>query len=313
MSYKYFFDPFQYEGGAGAGGAAGAGAATGGQAAAASSGAVDGVGTASTGHSNNGMANNNASDAGEQPSTRITSNTLEDKRRAFDNLVNGEYKDQFSERMQQVINRRFKESKQQAAQLEGQGKIMQLLAGKYGVDAGDLDGLYKAINADDGFFEEEAAKAGLSVKQFKEMRRMQAETQELRAQIQKQADRQKAQEVYSGWMREAEQVKQMYPEFDLRAELQNEKFGRLLQHGIDVRTAYQVIHQDELMQRGMMAAANNAAAATARNIQSQRARPAENGAGSPAAATVKVDVNKMTKADRDALIERARRGETISF
>lgn len=310
MSYKYYFDPFRYEGGAGAGGAAGAGAAGGGQAAAAQAGEGAAMREMAGGNGQQG-GDEGIPDAGEKPSTHVTSNTLEDKRRAFNDLVNGEYKDQFTERMQQVINRRFKESKQQAAQLEGQGKIMQLLAGKYGVDAGDLDGLYKAINQDDAFFEEEAARAGLNVKQFKEMRRLQAETQQLREQVQQQADKQRAQEVYAGWMRQAEQVRQMYPGFDLRAELQNETFGRLLQHGIDVRTAYQVVHQDELMQRGMMAAANNAAAATARDIQSQRARPAENGASSAPAAAVKVDVHKMTKADRDALIERARRGEVI--
>lgn len=318
---KYFFDPFRYEGGAAGGGAgaagAAAGAATTGEAAAPSAGdktvkvlygkQPDAV---TAGQVNGGT---NDLDAEGQPSTHTTSNTLEDKRKAFDQMVNGEYKDQFTERMQQIINRRFKESKQMSAQLQSQGKIMQLLSSKYGVDAGDVDALYSAINQDDAFFEDEASKAGMTVKQFKEMRQLQAERDQLQAMVRNADQQRQAQETYSRWMQQAEQVKQMYPQFDLRQELTNESFGRLLKAGIDVRTAYQVVHQDELMQKGMMAAANNAAAATAKSIQAQKNRPAENGAGSSPGVIVKSDVSKFTKADRQDIIRRVMRGEKISL
>ena len=43
-----------------------------------------------------------------KPSTKTTSNTLEERRAEFNRLINGEFKDQFSERMQDIINKRFK-------------------------------------------------------------------------------------------------------------------------------------------------------------------------------------------------------------
>ena len=303
--FRYYFDPFRYEGGAGAGAAGTGGAATG-QAAAAQSGAAANAGSGPDAAKGNADAANIPA-AGEEPtSTKVTSNTLEDRRKAFDALINGEYKNEFAERTQQIINRRFRETKQMETQLSDQAEVMQLLAGKYGVDSKDIKGLLSAINQDDAFFEDEAAKAGLSVKQYKEMRRLQADNQALQRQVQ-------AQETYAQWMREAEQVKQLYPEFDLRQELQNDQFGRLLRVGISVQNAYQAIHNDELMQRGMMAASNSAAAAAAKTIQAQRGRPAENGANAGGAVNFKPDVHKLTAKERRELAQRAMRGETISL
>lgn len=310
--FRYYFDPFRYEGGAGAG-AAGTGGAASGQAAAAQSGAVANTGSGPDAARSTADATNIPA-AGEQPtSTQVTSNTLEDKRKAFNDLIKGEYKDQFAEYTQQLINRRFKETKQMESRLQEQDQVMQLLAGKYGVDGKDAKALLSAINQDDAFFEDEAAKAGLSVKQYKEMRRLQADNQALQRQVQESKMQQQAQETYAQWMREAEQVKQLYPEFDLRQELQNDQFGRLLRVGISVQNAYQAIHNDELMQRGMMAASNSAAAAAAKTIQAQRGRPAENGANAGGAVNFKPDVHKLTAKERRELAQRAMRGETISL
>lgn len=310
--FRYYFDPFRYEGGAGAG-AAGTGGAASGQAAAAQSGAAANAGSGpDAAKGAEGAANNPA--AGEElTSTKLTSNTLEDRRKAFDALINGEYKNEFAERTQQIINRRFRETKQMETQLSDQAEVMQLLAGKYGVDSKDIKGLLSAINQDDAFFEDEAAKAGLSVKQYKEMRRLQDKANALQQQLQEAKQQKQAQETYAQWMREADQVKQVYPDFNFQQELQNEQFGRLLRVGIPVMTAYQAIHNDELMQRGMMAASNSAAAAAAKTIQAQRGRPAENGANAGGAVNFKPDVHKLTAKERRELAQRAMRGETISL
>lgn len=310
--FRYYFDPFRYEGGAGAG-AAGTGGAASGQAAAAQSGAVANTGSGPDAARSTADATNIPAAGEELTSTKVTSNTLEDKRQAFNDLIKGEYKDQFAEYTQQLINRRFKETKQMESRLQEQDQVMQLLAGKYGVDGKDAKALLSAINQDDAFFEDEAAKAGLSVKQYKEMRRLQADNQALQRQVQESKMQQQAQETYAQWMREAEQVKQLYPEFDLRQELQNDQFGRLLRVGISVQNAYQAIHNDELMQRGMMAASNSAAAAAAKTIQAQRGRPAENGANAGGAVNFKPDVHKLTAKERRELAQRAMRGETISL
>ena len=256
---------------------------------------------------------NAAGQAAAAPSTKTTSDTLEAKRAAFDEMISGEYRDLYNERVQNIINRRFKESKQQEAALQKQSGLMELLSQRYGVDAADYDGLTKAIAEDDGFFEDAAAKAGLSVSQYKEMRRLQAENAGLRQAAQQQEAQRQAQEQYANWMREAETVKARFPQFDFRAELQNESFGRLLKAGIPVEQAYMVLHQDELMQSAMAATANNVAAATAQSIQARGQRPRENGVSSEGGVTVRSDVTKLTAADRAEIARRVARGDIISF
>ena len=320
------FNPHLFEG---AGGAAAGAAATGAQAAAAQ---VSGANLHSAKSGDQGKPTvlygkqpastsenagvENISDAGgeeSKTSTKTTSNTLEERRAEFNRLINGEFKDQFSERMQDIINKRFKESRQMEERLQKQSGLMNILSQKYGVDASDIDGLSKAIDEDDGFFEEAAAKAGLSVSQYKEMSRLRAENEAMR-QSQQQKDAQvAAQQQMAAWMRDAEAVKAKFPQFDFRAELQNEAFGRLLKAGIPVEQAYTVLHQEELMKNAMAVTANNVAAATADNIRARGNRPQENGASPAPGAIIKSDVNSLTKEDRKNIVRQVRRGANIQF
>ena len=322
----FWFNPHLFEG---TGGAAAGAAATGAQAAAAQ---VSGANLHSAKSGDQGKPTvlygkqpastsenagvENISDAGgeeSKPSTKTTSNTLEERRAEFNRLINGEFKDQFSERMQDIINKRFKESRQMEERLQKQSGLMNILSQKYGVDASDIDGLSKAIDEDDGFFEEAAAKAGLSVSQYKEMSRLRAENEAMR-QSQQQKDAQAAaQQQMAVWMRDAEAVKAKFPQFDFRAELQNEAFGRLLKAGIPVEQAYTVLHQEELMKNAMAVTANNVAAATADNIRARGNRPQENGASPAPGTIIKSDVNSLTKEDRKNIVRLARRGADIRF
>lgn len=322
----FWFNPHLFEG---TGGAAAGAAATGAQAAAAQ---VSGANLHSAKSGDQGKPTvlygkqpastsenagvENISDAGgeeSKTSTKTTSNTLEERRAEFNRLINGEFKDQFSERMQDIINKRFKESRQMEERLQKQSGLMNILSQKYGVDASDIDGLSKAIDEDDGFFEEAAAKAGLSVSQYKEMSRLRAENEAMR-QSQQQKDAQAAaQQQMAVWMRDAEAVKAKFPQFDFRAELQNEAFGRLLKAGIPVEQAYTVLHQEELMKNAMAVTANNVAAATADNIRARGNRPQENGASPAPGTIIKSDVNSLTKEDRKNIVRLVRQGAHIQF
>ena len=56
--------------------------------------------------------------AKSQPDVTTTSNTLEQKKAAFEELINGEYKDIYTEKFQEVFNRRFKEAKNNENRLQ---------------------------------------------------------------------------------------------------------------------------------------------------------------------------------------------------
>ena len=231
----------------------------------------------------------------------------------FEALIKGQYKAQYDARMQKTIQQRLKGSKETVDKYNALQPVLETLAKKHGVDASDIEALQKAIEADDYYFEDEALERGLSVKQLKEIRSMERENAELRKQMQEQQTQENANKLYAGWMTQAEEAKKVYPSFDLRAEMNNPQFVNLLRSNIDVRTAYEVLHKDEIIPAAMQFTAKTVESKIAKKIAANGARPAENGMSSGSPAVVKSDVSKLSKADRDEIIRRVARGEKIRF
>lgn len=256
--------------------------------------------------------------AAVQTETKVTASTAEDRKAAFENLINGEYKAEFGDRVQQLINKRFKESKQQEEKLTALQPVLDALGSKYGVDVSDLDKLKTAIEEDDSFYQEAADKEGVTVEQLKRMRQLERENAEFRAAREQQQRHEQAANVYAKWEQEGQTVKQLYGDFDLRTECQHPETGRdfvrLLQNGIDVRTAYEVIHKDELLSGAISYAVQSTQKRTMDNIRAKGMRPQENGAGgSIATQIVKNDPSKWTKADRAEVARRVMRGERVEL
>jgi hypothetical protein len=105
----------------------------------------------------------------------------------------------------------------------------------------------------------------------------------------------------------------VYPSFDLRAEMQNPQFVDLLRNNVPVRTAYEVIHKDDIIAGAMQFAAKTAEQKVTNKVIANGARPAENGNSSQGATVVKSDVSQLSKADRQEIIRRVQRGEKIRF
>lgn len=236
-----------------------------------------------------------------------------DRSAEFEKLIKGEYKDLYDQRVQDTIQKRLKGSKENEAKLNALTPTLEMLARKYGVDASDIDALNKAIEDDDTYYEQEALEKGVSVEQLKEIRKMEKENADLKRQMQEQTAKEKGAQLYAQWMDQAEKAKSVYPSFDLNAEMQNPKFRDLLRSNIDVRTAYEVIHKDDIIHGAMQFAAKTVEQKTTNKIMANGARPNENGISSQSAAQVKSDVSQLTKADRAEIIRRVARGEKIRF
>ena len=237
-----------------------------------------------------------------------------DRQAAFEALIKGEYKDLYDAKMQDTIQKRLKSSKETVDRYNALTPTLELLAQKYGVkDFNDIEALNKAIEDDDSYFEDEALEKGMTVEQLKEMRQMERENAELKRQMQEQKTQENASKLYSAWMQQAEEAKKVYPSFDLRAEMNNPKFVDLLKSNIDVRTAYEVLHKDEIIPAAMQFTAKTVEQKLTNKIIANGARPTENGMNSQSAAVVKSDVSQLSKADRAEIIRRVRNGEKIRF
>lgn len=289
-----------FDGGAGGAGSAG-GAGNGG--APSSGGAGDG-----NGPSDGAQITSDAA-AGSDETVGVVSDDAKARRDRFDALINGEYKDLYAEKTQKMIDRRFRQTKELEEREKQAAPILERLSQKYGQK--DPAKLLEAIDNDDAYYEEEAEERGMTVDQLKAFKRLERENESFRKAAEEQEKRDKAREIYSSWMREAEEVKTVYPQFDLDAECANEDFLRLLQANVDVKTAYEVVHRDELISGALAETARKTREAVVNDIRSRGMRPSENGVDASAAAVTKPDVNKMTKADREEIERRVLRGERI--
>ena len=240
-----------------------------------------------------------------------TSDTLEARRKAYNDLINGEYKDLDQERFQQVFDRRFKQVKGMETELAAHKPIIDKLMARYGVD--DISKLEKALNEDTEYWERVAEEKGMTVEQYHATQRLEQEVAELRKMRQQQTAQNQFQQQIDSWYKEAEAVKELYPSFDFKKEAQNPEFLKLLKNGNTVEHAYKVLHFDELTQNAARVAAQTADAQAQARIKQKASRPSENGTSSQSAAIVKSDVSSLTRADRAEIARRVQRGDKITF
>lgn len=237
----------------------------------------------------------------------------EDRSAEFEKLIKGDFKEEFAKRTQRIIDGRFKETKRLEESQKQVQPILQKLTSKYGVSANDIEALSKAIDNDDAVYAEFAEKNGITLDQARHIKTLEAEN-EMFKQTQEERQRQeKADKVYQKWIKQSEQAKQLYPDFDLGIEMQNEQFAQLMQNGIDIKTAYEVVHKDEILTRVATVSAKKAEKQIVDTIKAKGNRPAENGMSSQGAVSTSKDIRKLSNDEMDDYIRRARQGERIDF
>lgn len=252
-----------------------------------------------------------AGEEGKGSDRPATSDTLEAKRQSYRDLIDGEYKDFYTEDVQKIINRRFKETKGLQEQVNQYQPIIDLLTQKYQVD--DATALMEAIEGDDVYWADAAEEAGMTVEQYKEFQRLRRENDALARQQQMQRGQQEADRQLSEWYQQADATKAVYPSFDLQSEAQNPEFVSLLKAGVPVQHAYEVVHMQEIRAAERQMTQQATERQLTANVRARGSRPAENGTVSQGAFTVKDDVSKLSKKDRAEIAKRVQRGEIIRW
>lgn len=239
-----------------------------------------------------------------------------DKAQAFEQLIKGEYANEFNARTQAIIDKRFKETKNLEKQVEKFRPVLDALSAKYGET--DHDKLIAAVQADNSYFQEAADAEGMTVEQFRERETLRQKASSYDAMLAEHQRVERERQVYAEWNAQSQALKQSYPSFDFAAECKNPDTGptflKLLGQGVSVETAYKTLHMDELLSGAIQTAVATTQQRTVQTIAAQGRRPAENGLGGSVATQIKSkDPAQMTKAERDALVRRAARGERITF
>ena len=238
------------------------------------------------------------------------------KKPTFQELIEGEYKAEFGEYVQNVIRQRFKANAENEEKLGKMTPIMEMLGQKYDIDPNDIDKIAKVVGDDDSLYESEAMERGMSVESLKAIKQMERENAQLKQREQQSLADQRLRAHFNALAQQADEAKKLYPNLDLGVEMQNPTFARLTSPnvGVDVRTAYEVVHRDEMRGAEMQYAAQKSAERMANAIRSGSMRPVENGLqGQQSAGVVKADPKSLTKADREEIKRRVRLGEKIVF
>jgi hypothetical protein len=251
-------------------------------------------------------------EAQETPTAEAEANAQIDHAKQWQDLINGDFRDDYKKSIDNQLNRRFKATEELKGQLESIKKISDFFAQRYGLDANDYDGILGAAQNDDALFAEAAAERGLTTEQYKEVRKLEFENRQLQAEREKAEAEAEAEKIYSEWVRQADALKENFPNFDLRSEMEDPDFVQMLQNGVSVEHAFKVLHMDEIMGGLATYTAQKVASQVTEGIRAKGMRPTENGIGhSSQPVKEQIDVSNLTLEQIKQIEERARHGERI--
>jgi hypothetical protein len=170
----------------------------------------------------------------------------------------------------------------------------------------DYDALTKAINDDDSYYEEKALEMGVSVETARNIDRKERDDAREKAMNERTLQEQKIQNHFIKLEQQAEAMKKVFPNFDLRTELKNPAFARMTHPnvGISVEDAYYAVHRNEIQTAAMQKTAQVTAQKISNSIQSGSRRPDESGTSSQAPSVSTFNYRVATKDQRDALKKR---------
>ncbi|CUO18632.1 Predicted ribosomal protein [Faecalibacterium prausnitzii] len=243
-----------------------------------------------------------------------------ERRKAFGQMMSGEYKDLADEMMQKAVQIAA-QNLEASPEMRG---LLEAIAEKYGTDATDLTALTDAIRngvvKDDAYFERIAMEKGISVRTAREMDKLETQNKRLTAQQQAAQQMQKAAaerariaQIQAKWDAEAEALKAKYPEFDREEVLANPEVEKMMRAGCSMEAAYRAAYFDRLMARQTAATAQQTEQGVLNRVQQRASRPAENGTRPGGAVQTHLDVEHMSRKDREALEKRVLRGEIITL
>lgn len=244
----------------------------------------------------------------------------EERRKAFGQLMTGEYKDlmdEYTDTVSRAVEQRITASPEMRGLLEAIGE-------KYGTDASDLAALTEAVRngqvKDDAYFERLAMEKGISVKTAREMDKLETQNRRLTAQqaaaqqMQREAEqRARIAAIHEEWNREAAALKERYPDFDQAEVLANPEVEKMMRAGCSMEAAYRAAYFDRLMAQQTEATARQVENGVTERIRQRGARPGENGTRPGGAVQTHLDVSSMSRKDREALEKRVLRGEIITL
>lgn len=253
--------------------------------------------------------------ASDNPTEETNANNTP-KRMSWDDIMADP---EYNKQMQSVIQSRLRTAKASEETLNKLTPALEVLARKYGLDPAnmDYDALTKAIDDDSEYYENKALEMGVSLETAKKIDQEERATARQQREEARTLEEQKIMQHIQKMEQQGEALKKVFPNFDLRKELQNPAFARMTSPnvGISVEDAYYAIHRNEIQTASMKVTAEQTAQKISNAIQAGQRRPMENGTTGQAPSVISFDYRKASPEQRNELKNRIRqaaaRGEKV--
>lgn len=238
---------------------------------------------------------------------------VQQQEESFEDLIKGRYKADYERSVKAAVSERLKGTKRTISRFS---PILDVLGQQYGIDVSDpekvdYDALTRMLTDDKRLYEQEALEKGIPLETLMHMKQVERQNAALqRENAMAQGEMQRRAE-FDRIVGEFAEVQAIYPGADLAAELSNPNFGRLVSNGVPARTAYEVLHQQEINAARTRMVAQAAQQQAVAGIQANGMRPQEGAANAGAGVPVQFDPRKLTRQQREEIRARVRRGENI--
>lgn len=229
-----------------------------------------------------------------------TPSSEEDLEREFAELIgkDGKFHQIYGRTVSRAIQERFRNQNDYQGQVRGYEQAAAPLFQKYGLEAGDIEGLTAAIAGDNDIYQSRAEELGITVDQHKYNLQLERDAERGRKLEAEFMNQQRRNAMFSKWSEEAESLKQAFPRFDLSSEIRsNPRFLKMLDSGATVEEAFAATHMSDILSGLGQEASKQATANVVNNFKQQAARPVESGMKHTPSATRKVDPSEFSDAD----------------
>lgn len=270
--------------------------------------------------------------SGQSKSGEKEADAGQDLTREFEDLIKGRFKEEYSRRTRNIINRRFKEVKELEEFRDRYGESVERLGALWGcagdseefsrraallsesdADEADSDGdaleaagEEEAAEVDEAADTAEAAETGVTEVSSAEASALAAGREVFRGI--REMRREALWKSFEDGMRECAAL---YPSFDPALEVKDGRFVSMLRGGASVVDAYRAIHHGEILEGTVKASAAKIAEAVLAGVRCRGARPAENGLSSRARTRSRKAAASFTDSDINAILARVKNGEKV--
>lgn len=220
-----------------------------------------------------------------------------EKRTSFDELIQGDYRDEYKERVESIVKSRLKNYAEDKKRLGELSDGLTSLAESLGIGEKDPAQIILELKRQR---EVPGAKADETFSQNEEKGKEVATlTPEVTERVKTLAKR-------------VEAARELYPELDIQSELKDPVFIKLMAAADgDVRRAYEMKYHERIITNAMQYAAATTEQRLADSMASRVSRPGENAVSGGSAVMMTRDPQNLTRAQRSEIKKRVRRGERI--